>query len=308
MLNVPRLRILYELVRRGSVSAVAESLWITPSAVSQQLSALEREVGTALVERVGRTVRPTEAGRRLALEAERVLAALDEAESTAQELTSADHAALRVAAFPSVLLGVLSPALARLRATHPELIVEVVGVEGAVGLDLVRVGRADLAVVDDWGWDLGAEHAGLHVTPLLSDPLLAVLPAEHPMAAADGVRWSDLARSDWVIEPGETLFTQQIAAHCRRAGFEPRVRARVRDFATQTALVSALGLVTVLPATAAGPTGTAVTRPMRPDVRRRLMLVTRDPGRPSAAHLTSALHHVAGELAERGSSAAPLGP
>jgi DNA-binding transcriptional LysR family regulator len=291
MLNVPRLRVLYELSRRGSVSAVADALWITPSAVSQQLAALEREVGTELVERVGRTVRPTAAGRRLAVEAERVLAALDVAQSAVHEL--ADQAALRVAAFPSVLLGVLSPALARLRDAHPDLVVEVVAVEGAVGLDLVRLGRADLAVIDDWGWDLGAEHPGLDVSPLLSDPLLAVLPAGHPMAAAESVRWSDLARSDWVMEPGDTLFTQQITAHCRRAGFEPRVRARVRDFATQTALVAAMGLVTVLPATAITSSEAVVTRPLSPDSRRRLMIVTRGAGHPSAALLADALRHVA---------------
>lgn len=289
VLNVPRLRVLYELSRRGSVSAVADALWITPSAVSQQLSALEREVGTPLVERVGRTVRPTEAGRRLAQDAERILAALDGAESTARELSAAGQGALRVAAFPSVVLGVLSPALARLREASPELVAEVIDVEGAVGLDLVRLGRADLAVIDDWGWDIGAERAGLDVAPLLSDPLLAVLPAAHELAAAESVRWSDLAACDWVIEPGDTLFTQQIAAHCRRAGFEPRVRARVRDLATQAALVSALGLVTVLPATAVTPADAIVTRPLHPDLRRRLMTVTRDGGHPFAQRLIALL-------------------
>jgi len=276
MLNVPRLRILYELSRRGSVSGVAEALWITPSAVSQQLSALEREVGARLVERVGRGVRPTEAGRRLAQDAERVLAALDVAAATAHGLAGGGPEVLRVAAFPSVVLGVLSPALDRLRATDPDLAVEVIDVEGAAGLDAVRLGRADLAVVDDWGWDLGARHPGLTVAPLMADPLLALLPAAHPVAEADGVRWSDLAGADWVMEPGATLFTQQIGAHCRRAGFEPRVRARVSDFATQAALVRALGLVTVLPRTALVRAAGVVARPLVPDVERRLMLVGRD--------------------------------
>jgi DNA-binding transcriptional LysR family regulator len=298
VLNVPRLRILYELSRRGSVSAAAEALWITPSAVSQQLSALEREVGTELVERVGRGVRPTDAGRRLALEAERVLAALDVAESTVQELTSADHAALRVAAFPSVVLGVLSPALAQLRGTHPDLVVDVFEVEGAAGLDRVRLGRADVAVVDDWGWQLGAEHPGLQITPLMSDPLLVLVPDGHAMAGAEHVRWADLAGSDWVIEPGNTLFAQQVAAHCRRAGFEPRVRARVRDFATQAALVDALGLVTVLPRTAAASTEAAVARPLLPDLQRRLMIVARDTlaEHAYASHLIAALQQVAARL------------
>jgi DNA-binding transcriptional LysR family regulator len=289
VLNVPRLRILYELSRRGSVSATAEALWITPSAVSQQLAALEREVGTELVERVGRGVRPTEAGRRLAQEAEQVLAALDVAESTAHELTSGEAAAVRVAAFPSVVLGVLSPALAQLRAADPDLAVDVFEVEGAAGLDRVRLSRADLAVVDDWGWHLGAEHPGLEVTPLMSDPLLALLPAGHELARAETVRWADLARADWLIEPGNTLFAQQITAHCRRAGFEPRVRVRVRDFATQAALVSALGLVTVLPRTAVIATDGVVARPLLPDVRRRLMIVTREAPSEPAGRLVAAL-------------------
>lgn len=297
-LNVPRLRVLYELTRRGSVTAVADALWITPSAVSQHLSALEREVGVDLVERAGRGVKPTDAGRRLALDAERVLAALDVAQSTAHELTVQDHSALRVAAFPSVVLGVLAPALARLRRTQPDLTVDVIDVEGIAGLDHVRLGRANLAVVDDWGWDLGTKQPGLTVVPLMADPLHVLLSTRHPLAAADGVRWSDLAREDWVIEHGDSLFTEQIAAHCRRAGFEPRVRARVRDFAAHAALVSALGLVTVLPQTAITPTDDVTALPLLPDLRRQLIVVARDDlaGKPPASHLIAALQAVADDL------------
>lgn len=297
-LNVPRLRVLYELTRRGSVTAVADALWITPSAVSQHLSALEREVGIELVERAGRGVKPTDAGRRLARDAERVLAALDVAQSTAHDLTAQDHSALRVAAFPSVVLGVLAPALARLRRTNPDLTVDVIDVEGIAGLDHVRLGRADLAVVDDWGWDLGTNPPRLAVVPLMTDPLRVLLSTTHPLAAADGVRWSDLAREDWVIEHGDSLFTQQITAHCRRAGFEPRVRARVRDFAAHAALVSALGLVTVLPRTAITATDEITARPLLPDVQRQLMVVAQNDAasKPPASHLIATLQAVADDL------------
>jgi DNA-binding transcriptional LysR family regulator len=295
VLNVPRLRVLYELSRRGSVSAVADALWLTPSAVSQQLSALEREVGLDLVERVGRGVRPTEAGRRLALEAERILAAVDTAQSTVDELASAQPAALRVAAFPSVVLGLLAPALAIMRAADAVRGVNVFEVEGAAGLDRVRLGHADVAVVDDWGWHLGTEHRGVEITPLMSDPLLVLLPGSHPLGASARVRWADLADSDWVVEPDDTLFSQQVADHCRRAGFEPRVRARVRDFGTQAALVHALGLVTVLPRTAVHPAAGIIARPLLPDVQRRLMIVTRDTvaEHPHVAELVRALQQVA---------------
>ena len=298
-LNVPRLRVLYELTRRGSVTAVADALWITPSAVSQHLAALEREVGVDLVERVGRGVKPTDAGRRLALDAERVLVALDVAQATAHELATRDDNTLRIAAFPSVVLGILAPALARLRSSQPDLVADIIDVEGIAGLDHVRLGRADLAVVDDWGWDLSTKPAGLAVVPLMADPLHALLPAGHPQAAADAVRWSDLARDDWVIEHGDSLFTDQITAHCRRAGFEPRVRARVRDFATHAALVSALGLVTVLPHTAITSRDDLVALPLLPAVHRHLMIVVRDElaSRPPASHLIATLQAVAGDLA-----------
>jgi DNA-binding transcriptional LysR family regulator len=234
----------------------------------------------------------------LARDAESVLAALDVAQSTAQELSAHDHSALRVAAFPSVVLGVLAPSLARLRRTHPDLTVDVIDVEGIAGLDHVRLGRADLAVVDNWGWDLGTTHPGLAVVPLMADPLRVLLSTEHPLAAADGVRWSDLAREDWVIEHGDTLFTQQITAHCRRAGFEPRARARVRDFATHAALVSALGLVAVLPQTAITPTDQVTARPLLPDLQRQLMVVAQDDSAstPPASHLIAALQAVANDL------------
>lgn len=297
-LNVPRLRVLYELTRRGSVTAVADALWITPSAVSQHLSALEREVGVDLVERAGRGVKPTDAGRRLAHDAERVLAALDVAQSTAHELAAQDHDALRVAAFPSVVLGVLSPALVRLRHTQPDLSVDVIDVEGIAGLDHVRLGRADLAIVDDWGWGVGTHHPGLAVVPLMVDPLHVLLSTNHPLATGDDVRWSDLAREDWVIEHGDSLFTEQIAAHCRRAGFEPRVRARVRDFVSHAALVSALGLVTVLPRTAITPTDAVTSRPLHPAFRRQSMVVAREDlaGKPAAGRLIATLQAVGDDL------------
>jgi DNA-binding transcriptional LysR family regulator len=293
-LNVPRLRILYELTRRGSVSGVADALWITPSAVSQQLATLEREVGVKLVERAGRGVQLTAAGRRLAEEAERVLAALDVAESAARELGS-DGAGgpLRVAAFPSVVVGLLAPALHALRASRPDLAVHVVDAEDAGGLDQVRLGRADVAVIDDWGWDIATEPDGLTLEHLRSDALLAMVPAAHPLAGQDAIRWSDLAAEGWVVEHGSSLFTQQIVAHCRRAGFEPRIHARVRDLSGHAPLVAALGLVAILPATA-GPSGAGVTtRPLTPAVHRNLMVVSRtNAGLPTTALLTE-LHTAA---------------
>ena len=109
VLNVSRLRVLRELAHRGSVTAVADALWLTPSAVSQQLSALERETRVQLVERAGRGVQLTAAGKVLAEHSERVFEALDEATSALRALQSEPSGRLRVASFPSVCLLYTSP-------------------------------------------------------------------------------------------------------------------------------------------------------------------------------------------------------
>jgi len=144
VLNVSRLRVLRELAQRGTIAAVAEALWLTPSAVSQQLSALERETRVALVERAGRGVRLTAAGRVLVERSERVFEALDEAEAALQALQSEPTGRLRVASFPSVVRVVFPLMMRRLHERFPGVEMEIEDLEGEQGLDAVRLGHVDL--------------------------------------------------------------------------------------------------------------------------------------------------------------------
>ena len=273
-MNVTRLRIVYELSRRGSVTAVAEALWMTPSAVSQHLAAFERETGTKLIERAGRGVRLTAAGRTLAEHGASVMAALDAAETALAAVAEGPSGRLRVAAFPSVVRRLLPAALAELRRAHPDLVVEIEDLEGAQGLDAVRVGRVDVAIVDDWGWDAGAARDGLDVAELFEDPLVVVLPGGHPLAEREEVAWADLAAEPFILEPRTSLFAQAVATACRRAGFEPRVLARVHDLGAMLALAEAAGYVGVLPALAVSDQP-VIHRPLVPTLRRRLLAATR---------------------------------
>lgn len=273
-MNVTRLRIVYELSRRGSVTAVADALWMTPSAVSQHLSAFERETGTKLVERAGRGVRLTAAGRTLAEHGATVIAALDAADAALAAATEAPSGRLRVAAFPSVVRRLLPKAVARLRAEHPGLMIEIEDLEGAQGLDAVRSGRVDLAVVDDWGWDAGASRDGLVVSELFEDPLVVVLPSSHRLAQRGEVAWHELEDEPFIVEPRASLCSQTVASACRRAGFEPRVHARVHDLGAMLALGEAAGYVCVLPALAVDDLP-LVHRPLVPAVRRRLLAAAR---------------------------------
>lgn len=275
MLNVGRLRLLRELALRGSISAVADALWLTPSAVSQQLAALERETRTQLLERAGRGVRLTAAGRVLAERSEPVFAALDAAEAALRSLDSEPAGTVCVAALPSVVRVVLPGVIRRLRERHPDLAVEVEDLEVEQSLPALEAGRLDVAIVDDLAWS-GAAQGRLDAVELQADPLGVVgLDGSGPAA------WDDLPSQPWVMEHQASLFSRRVAAECRRAGFEPRVHARVHDLSAMLALVDAGHGICVLPELAVtGGAHAARWRPLDPPVHRRLLAVSRL-GRPA---------------------------
>jgi DNA-binding transcriptional LysR family regulator len=176
VLNVSRLRVLRELAHRGSITAVADALWLTPSAVSQQLAALERETRVQLVERVGRGVQLTAAGKVLAEHSERVFEALDEAASALRALQGEPSGRLRVASFPSVVRLVLPPVMARLRERFPDLRLEVEDLEGEQSLEAIRLGHTDVAVIDEETWTASKRQDGLRRTELFGTPLVVCSP------------------------------------------------------------------------------------------------------------------------------------
>lgn len=274
MLNVGRLRLLRELALRGSISAVADALWLTPSAVSQQLAALERETRTQLLERAGRGVRLTAAGRVLAERSEPVFAALDAAEAALRSLDAAPEGSVRVAALPSVVRAVLPPVIARLRELHPQLRVEVEDLEVEQSVPALEGGRLDVAIVDDLAWSSGGDR--LDEVELDADPLGLVVPPGHRLDRDAAVPWTELAAERWVMEHQTSLFSRRVVAECRRAGFEPRIHARVHDLSAMLALVDAGHGICALPWLAvAGQSHERRWRPLHPLVHRRLLAVTR---------------------------------
>lgn len=276
VLNVTRLRVLRELAHRGSIAAVADALWLTPSAVSQQLSALERETRVQLVERAGRGVRLTGAGRLLADHSERVFEALDEARSALRALQTMPSGRLRVASFPSVVRLVLPQVMARFRERFPELRVEVEDLEGEQSLEAIRLGHIDVAIIDDLTWSASARPDGLRVTELFGNPLVVVFAAAHRWAERDAISWGELSQEPQVAEHRSSAFARSVELECRRAGFEPRVHARVHDAGAVLALVEGGDMIAVLPELAVvGQPHAVHSRPLTPAVERRLMAATR---------------------------------
>ena len=276
VLNVSRLRVLRELAHRGSITAVADALWLTPSAVSQQLSALERETRVQLVERVGRGVQLTAAGKVLAEHSERVFEALDEAGSALRALQGEPSGRLRVASFPSVVRLVLPQVMARLRTRFPDLRVEVEDLEGEQSLEAIRLGHIDVAVIDDLTWNASRRQEGLRRTELFGTPLVVAFALGREWATREAVGWDELRDVAQVAEHRSSDFARSVEEECRRAGFDPQVHARVHDAGAMLALVEGGEMVAVLPELAVlGQPHAIEWRPLAPTVERHLIAATR---------------------------------
>ena len=237
MLDPRRLLTFREVARRGSFSRAAEALARSQPAVSHQVGALERELGTALLVRGRAGAVPTRAGELLLTHADALAARLELADTQMDALVAGERRTLRVGAVPSALATIVPVAVAALRAQDPgpEVVVE----EGAVDeLDLaVRAGRLDAAVCFQDAAAPRREHDGLRRAELAEEPMLAVLAATHRLALRD------LAGEPWMAPSRAGLLVRA----CRAAGFEPRVVIVTRDPLAARAIAAAGLAVSLTP-------------------------------------------------------------
>ncbi|MEP7055074.1 MAG: LysR substrate-binding domain-containing protein [Actinomycetota bacterium] len=252
MIDVRRLHVLRAAAAYGSFSKAAAALLLTPSAVSQQVAALERSTGFALVERSTRGVRLTEAGEILVAAADTIAAEVRHAENQLVALASGNAGRLRVATFATASQRLLPPALARMTRAHPDAELLVVEAEPPDSVPMLLAGQADVAVVyafpDSRLRPPAKRDSRLRWTTLLDDTLHAVLPIDHPRARARRVDIADLADDPWVqglADSGEVL--EQLAA---RAGFELKVSCTSSNYQFIQAMVAAGIGIALVPETA----------------------------------------------------------
>jgi molybdate transport repressor ModE-like protein len=249
MLDVRRLRVLREVARRGSFSAAAQALAYSQSAVSQQIAALEREAGARLVERNGRGIRLTDAGRALVRRTDAILAELAAADAELGALAGLRGGRVRVSTFASAATSLLPAAVTGLRTAHPAVEVElslVEATEEAVG-GLVA-GRVDLVLLTHPAGQPPADRVEVH--RLFVDPMLAVLPGGHRLARRRSLRLGDLAGEPWVLGGGPGCSDRAtILRACHAAGFEPRVTVDfpTDDYNATQGMVAAGAGITLLP-------------------------------------------------------------
>ncbi|MDA0172117.1 LysR family transcriptional regulator [Solirubrobacter taibaiensis] len=269
MLDPRRLRLLIQLQSLGTVRAVAQAAALSPSAVSQQLAALERESGTALIERHGRSVALTDAGVALAGHARVILERIDVAEEALRALKDAPEGTVRVSAFTSAMRAFVIDAAAEVARQHPGIAVQLAELEPAENVPALERGDVDLAIVADFGDGSLPPTPHLRSVPLTRDELLVVLA---PDAQFTGL--ADLHDANWLLDGTE--LEQHVIRRCRRAGFEPRFAGRLFSHeALLYAVQRGLG-VTILPSFVAAPPGTVQLRPLDPPAYRELLVLHRE--------------------------------
>ncbi|HEX4090159.1 MAG TPA: LysR family transcriptional regulator [Trebonia sp.] len=280
MLDVTRLRVLVAVARHGSVTAAAHALNYAQPSVSHHLARLEAETGTKLVQRAGRGIRLTDAGRLLAERAVEVIGRLDAAENELVVFAGLRAGRLRLAAFPSALGTIVPTAAAILHDRHPGFDLRLTEAEPPEALRMLRAGYVDVALVfrhdaDDGGARRAAPRAAapaadpladdaapastdrddLRELVLLAEPVHLIMPdtavcgGEPPLAPAVTELWpADLARlSDQRWIAGCDRCREHLLRQCAVAGFTPRISFTTDDFVAAQALVTAGLGVTLLP-------------------------------------------------------------
>jgi DNA-binding transcriptional LysR family regulator len=299
-LDVRRLRVLREVALRGTITAAADSLGFTPSAISQQLSALERESGTVLLERTGRRVCLTDAGKILVHSTEAVLVALEEAKAELEEWHGAIAGELRVAAPGSVARALVFPVIAELAGIAPRLRISVFEHEPDESLQELRLGGLDVVVANEYEHDRRPPEPDIVRVELFAEDMLVAAPAGRfngPVALAQ------LANEVWASDPPDTSCGRAVRLACRIAGFEPDVRYYSTDSSVVLSAVAKAGAVSLLPRLCFGEAPAGVDVLAVGDVAiRRLVFAARRRGTPSRPSVSLMLERLQAAAHERSSS------
>ena len=302
MFDLNRLRCLHAVAAHGSVSRAAAELHLSASAVSQQLSKLEDEVGHRLLEPRGRGIRLTGSALLLAGHAATILAQLDRARADLEATDTEVRGLARLGVFPTAARGILPAALARLRRVHARLEVSMQELEPQQSLAGLLRGDLDLVVAQDW------VNAPLVLPPdterrdLLDDRADLVVPAGHRLARRRSVELAGLVAEKWISWQQGTTCHDWLVLTLRMSGIEPDIVHTATEHPTQLALVAAGLGVAVIPRLGRGAPlpGTRLVR-IHPPLTRRVYAVWRcsDARRPAVRAVLEALEAAAAEVAPR---------
>lgn len=277
MIDAAGLRVMRAIAEEGSFTAAALALGYSQPAVSQMVKRLEQRTGTVLVEKVGRSVRLTEAGAVLARHAAPVLAALDAAEEEVAAIAGLRSGRVRLMAFPSSSVTLVPRALAAVRRQYPDLSVQFAEAEPPESIAALRSGEVDLAVAFSYdGSDIarGEDLEGFAVHPLLEEEVRVAVPRDHALADQEVISMTDLTDEDWIA--GCPRCRGHLLQIANNAGFAPKVAFETEDYVAVQGFVAAGLGVALIPdlIRAATSNPDVIIRPLDPTSHRRIHAVT----------------------------------
>jgi DNA-binding transcriptional LysR family regulator len=246
-IDLRRVHVLRMLDEHSTISATAAVLHLTPSAVSQQLATLAREVGVPLLARSGRTVALTGQARLLLGHADALLAQLEQARGDLAAYTRGAAGNVRAGAFASAITGLLVPAIAALHGDRPRLTVTVTEIHAPACFRQLDTGQLDLAITVDYPDGPPRTDPRYHRADLRRDPYDAALPASHPLAREPTLTLADLATQPWITAAGNGPCAEISLAAAAEAGFTPHVNHRVDDYTAALALVAVGAGISLVP-------------------------------------------------------------
>ncbi len=309
-INLQQLRMLREVAELGTIAAAAQSLGYTSSAVSQQLNGLEKATSVAVLERVGRNVRLTDAGRELVVHAESLLRGLESAQAAMERVVNEARGEIRLSVYESVASTLLVPVLTRLAADHPQLRLRTREIEPDRAIDAVANGDTDLALGLDYPVAPMPPRRDLVRFDLADDPYRLVVPHDDPLPGPR-VALSEVAERPFITSPTSGSCGRCELAVCHQAGFEPDIVHQLDDFSITLTLVAAGHGVAIVPELALGdvPAGVRTIELDRPWSRRiQLIHRTASAERPAVLAVRNALAAEVAAFTARTGRLRPLAP
>lgn len=237
-MNISQLHAIHQLYLRKTMSAAAEALHLTPSAISQQISILEQELEINLIERRGRGVELTVPGRELVKHAERIFEELQAAYANIASLKNTVAGTLRVSSFPSAGTALLPATTKSLKTAYPQLTLHSRELEPEDAVTALKAWEIDVALIDDVVLHPGLIDANIEVISLISDKFVIMLPASHPLTAFETVPIEELRNEAWVIDAWVgNNYTDVVIGECKKAGYIPNIIAQCKDFTMASTFV-----------------------------------------------------------------------
>jgi len=249
LFDIRRLALLVEVVEQGSVTAAAETLMYTPSAVSQQLRKLEQEVGQPLLSRKSRGVVPTEAGQLLAGHARKIIAQMQAAHADLAELAGLKRGSLTIGTFPTLAGSFLPVVIRTFKKRYPAISLSVRSARFDELLDGLHSGAMGLCLLWDYPWNR-FEDDSIRITEVFDEGTVLLVSRSHPLADRDEVSMEELRKESWIVRADAHPVVEVLQRSAHDAGFEPAIGFLANDYQEAQAMVSVGMGVAMVPRTA----------------------------------------------------------